>query len=357
MLNWRNIIQAVLSLTLIGWTTPAWSSSNGIHILLDLEGNVQVKKAQWKDFYPAESGITLSNDDKIKLGNNASVAIYCSNQNQWIVERPGTHLVSQGCPEGKVVIRLCPDCNNDTRRSSGMKEERLQQLPYTIAPRQTLVFNDSLTLRWNEVSGATQYKVRVGDWERQTDETQIVYDGELKPGEFYTVRIVADNGTASTDEDGGQYSWFIVLEEEEAKTLRELAGAIELQENQEGEGLILAYFYRGNGLNAKAIEILEGLVKSGTQTTTVYRLLGDIYQQVGLNLMAKAVYQQGLSLTTEAESEVKAMMQRQLGEVEYGLGNRNEAVDFLEKAKRSYSALGNEIQVEELTKRIRAINN
>ena len=255
------------------------------------------------------------------------------------------------------MIRLCPNCNNDTRRFYNITEERLQQLLYIIAPRQTLVFNDSLTLRWNDVSGATQYRVRVGDWERQTDETQIVYDGELKPGEFYTVKIVADNGTASTDEDGGQYSWFIVLEEEEAKTLQELAGAIELQENEEGEGLILAYFYRGNGLNAKAIEILEGLVKSGTQTTTVYRLLGDIYQQVGLNLMAKAVYRQGLSLTTEVESEVKATIQRQLGEVEYRLGNRDEAVEFLEKAKRSYSALGNEIQVEELTRRIRAIKN
>ena len=353
MLNWKTTIQAVLSLTLMGWAIPVWSSSNGIHILMEFQGDVRVKKAEGKDFRRAEYGITLSGEDEIKLAGNASVAIYCSDQNQWTVDQPGTYPLSQGCPEGEAVIRLCPDCNNDTRRPSGTKEERLKQLPYLISPRNTLVFNDSLTLRWNGVSGATQYKVKVGDWEGQTNETQIVYDGKLEPGEFYPVRIVADNGVASKDEDNdGHYSWFIVLEEDKAKTLQEQVAAIKQQENQEQEGLILAYFYRGTELNAEAIQVLEGLVKSGSQMTTVYQLLGDIYQQVGLSLMAKEVYQQGLALTTAAESEVKAMMQRELGEVEYSLGNRDEAVESLEKAKVSYAALGDEVQVEKLTKRI-----
>ena len=187
------------------------------------------------------------------------------------------------------------------------------------------------------------------------NETQIVYDGELKPGEFYTVRVVADNGVSSTDEDNdGQYSWFIVLEEGEAKTLQEQVAVIKQQElSQEQEELILAHLYRGNELNAEAIEVLEELVKSGSQTITVYQLLGDIYQQIGLSLMAKELYGQGLALTTEEEnSAVKAMMQWGLGEVEYTLGNRNKAVEWLEKAKASYSALGEEIQVEELAKRI-----
>ncbi|GGA27005.1 hypothetical protein CYANOKiyG1_43170 [Okeania sp. KiyG1] len=331
----------------MGWATPVLSSP--IHHIIDVRGNVQVKKAQWKDFYQAESGITLSGEDKIKLGSNASVTVYCSDRNKWTVEQPGTYLVSEGCPEGEAVIRSCPDCNNDTRRPPGIKEEGLQQLPYVISPRNTNVFNDSLTIRWNEVSGATQYKVQVGDWEGETRETQIVYDGELEPGEFYAVEIVADNGVASTDEDDGQNSWFIVLEEEEAETLREKVAAIAQDElTQEQEGLILAYFYRGNELNAEAIQVLEGLVKSGSQTATVYQLLGDIYQRVGLNLMAKEVYQQGLALTVEEEkSEVKAMMQWGLGEVEYVLGNRDEAVEWLEKAKANYLALGKQLNQEE----------
>ena len=338
--NGKSAIKAVLSLTLMGWITPSWSNPSGIHLLIDSKGNVQVKKAQWKQFNQASSGITLSSNDKIQLGSNASVTIYCSNQNQWTVKQPGTHLVSQGCPTGEAIIRL-PDSNNDTRRPLGTKEERLQQLPYLISPRHTLVFNDSLTLRWNGVSGATSYTVKVGDWQGQTNKTQMVYDGELKPGEFYTIRVVADNGVSSQDEDNDQYSWFIVLEEEEARALQEPVAVIQQQKlSREQEALILAHLYRGNELNAEAIEVLEALVKSGSQTTTVYQLLGDIYQQVGLSLMAKEVYGQGLALTAaEENSEVKAMMQWGLGEVEYSLGNRDKAGEWLEKAKGSYSAL------------------
>ncbi|MGK7935248.1 MAG: tetratricopeptide repeat protein [Xenococcaceae cyanobacterium] len=356
--NWKSAIQAILSLTLMGWVTPVWSNPNGIHILIDFKGDVQVKKAQWTQFHQANSGITLSSQDEIKLGSKASLTIYCSNQNQWTVTQPGTHFVSQGCPTREAIIRLCPDCNNDSRRPLGTKEEKLQQLPYLISPRHTLVFNDPLTIRWNAVSEVTDYRVKVGDWQRQTNETQILYDGELKPGVFYTVNVVTDNGVSSQDEDSdGQDSWFIVLEEEKAQTLQEQVAVIKQQElSREQEALILAYLYRGNELNVEAIEVLEKLVKSGSQTTAVYQLLGDIYQQVGLNLMAKKIYEQGLALTTaEENSEVKAMMQWKLGEVEYTLGNRDEAVEWLQKAKVSYSGLGEKTQVEELAKRINLV--
>ncbi|AOY84209.1 tetratricopeptide repeat protein [Moorena producens JHB] len=355
----KSTIQALLSLTLMGWTTPVWSNPNAIHILLYFKGNVQVKKTQWSKFNPADYGITLNSNDQIKLGSKASVTIYCSNQNPWKVTQPGTYIVSQGCPTGEPVIRLCPDsnpdCNNDTRRPTGTEEKRLQQLPYLISPRHTLVFNDSFTLRWNGVSGTTQYTIKVGDWKGQTNETQIVYDGELEPGYSYYVKVSADNRVFSTEEDEDRfYSKFKVLEEEEAKTLQEQVAVIKQQElSQAQEALILAYFYRGHELNTEAIQVLERLVKSGSQTTTVYQLLGDIYQQVGLTLMAKEVYGQGLALTREEEnSDVKAMMQWGLAEVEYTLANRDEAVELLDKAKASYSALGNQIQVKTLAKRI-----
>ncbi|NEP78785.1 MAG: tetratricopeptide repeat protein, partial [Okeania sp. SIO3B3] len=346
-LNWKGTIQATLTLILIGWATPVLSSP--AHILIDVRGNVQVKKVQWKDFHKAESGITLSGEDKIKLGSNASVTVYCSDRNRWTVEQPGTYLVSKGCSEGEAVIRLCPDCNNDKLRPPSIKEETLQQLPYVISPRDTYVFNDSLTIRWNEVSGATNYTVMVEDWEGETNETQILYDGELEPGEPYFVTVVADNGATSKQEDEDYYySWFTVLEEEEAKTLREQVAVIKQQKlSQEQEGLILAYFYREKKLNFEAIQVLEGLVKSESQKETVYKLLGDIYRQVGLSLMAKEVYQQGLALTGGEKSEVKAMMQWGLGEVEYVLGNRDEAVEWLEKARANYLALGKQLNKEE----------
>ncbi|NEQ41903.1 MAG: hypothetical protein F6K40_39275 [Okeania sp. SIO3I5] len=341
-LNWKGTIQALLSLTLIGWATPVLSSP--IHVLIDVRGNVEVKKTQWKDFYQAESGITLSGEDKIKLRSNASVTVYCSDLNQRTVEQAGTYPVSEVCPEREAVIRLCPDCNNDKLRDPTLREEKLKELPYLISSRNTYVLNEPLTIRWNEVPGATNYTVKVEDWEGETNETQILYDGKLEPGKSYFVTIVADNGARSAQE--GEH-WFSVLEDEEAKTVREQVANIKQQElTQEQEGLILAYFYRGNQLNEdnqlnfEVIQVLEGLVKSGSQTATVYQLLGDSYRQVGLSLMAKEVYQQGLALTVEEEmSEVKAMMQLGLGKVEYVLGNGDEAAEWLEKARVNYLAL------------------
>ncbi|NES74047.1 MAG: hypothetical protein F6K24_57115, partial [Okeania sp. SIO2D1] len=59
-------------------------------------------------------------------------------------------------------------------------------------------------------------------------------------------------------------------------------------------------------------------------------------------------YQQGLALTVEEEmSKVKAMMQLGLGIVEYLLGNRDEAVEWLEKARVNYLVLGKQLQEEE----------
>ncbi|NES02382.1 MAG: tetratricopeptide repeat protein [Okeania sp. SIO2F4] len=350
-LNWKKTIQAALTLILIGWATPVLSSP--AHILIDVRGNVQVKKSQWKDFIQAESGILLSSEDEIKLGSNSSVKVYCSDRNKWVLEEPGTYLVSQGCPEGEAVIRLCPDCNNPGGRFPTIKEEKLKELPYLISPRNTNVFNEPLTIRWNKVFGATSYTVKVEgeeeEWEKETNETQILYDGKLEPGEYYTVTVLADNGATSAQEDERQDLWFIVLEDQEAKTLREQVAVIKQQGlSQEQEGLTLAYFYRQNELNFEAIQVLEGLVKSRSQIATVYQLLGDIYRQVGLSLMAKEVYQQGLALTVEEEkSEVKAMMQLGLGLVEYVLGNRNEAVEWLEKARVNYLVLGKRLNKED----------
>ncbi|NEO55846.1 MAG: tetratricopeptide repeat protein [Okeania sp. SIO3B5] len=351
MLNWKKIIQAAFTLTLVGCTTPVLNNPNNIHTLISFQGNVQVKKAKWNSFHQVDSVTILSGEDKIQLGSNASVKVYCSDLNQRTVEQPGTYLLSEVCPEGDSVRRLCPDCNNKTRRPLVSTEESLKELPYLISPRYTKVFNESLTIRWNKVSGANNYKVKVEDWEKKTRKNQIVYDGELEPGEFYSVIIVVDNDNkvASTDEDDGWYSNFIVLEGEEAKILREKVAQIKQQElSQEQEGLILAYFYQENELNFEAIQVLEKLVKSGSKTATVYQLLGDIYRQIGLSLMAKKVYQQGLALTAkEDKSGVKVMMQWGLGEVQYLLGNRDEAVEWLEKARANYLALGKQLDEKE----------
>ena len=170
--------------------------------------------------------------------------------------------------------------------------------------------------------------------------------------------VVADNGAASKDEDDTRAIWFIVLEDEEAKTLREQVEAIEQDElSQDQKGLILAHFYSKNQLYFEAIQVLEELVKSGSQALLVHKLLGDIYQQVGLSLMAKEIYQQGLGLNVEENnSEVKGMMEWSLGVMEYFLGNKDKALKYLRKARVSYLVLGEYRRVKQLAEWINKVS-
>ena len=175
LLNWKRTIQVSWTFMLLGWATPVLGSS--AHILIDVQNNALVKKVQWQDFHRAESGMTLSSEDKIKLASNASVTVYCSDRNKWTVNKPGTYTVSQGCPQGEKIVSLSQDFNNMTTRNTVIKEKELKKLPYLISPRNTYIFNDSLTIRWNEVSGATNYKVKVEDWEREPRTTKLFMMG------------------------------------------------------------------------------------------------------------------------------------------------------------------------------------
>lgn len=318
---------------------PAFSAPT--HILINVEGNVQVKKSKWKDFNKIEPGITLNSKDKIKVIDNASATIYCSDKTRWIIDKPGIHSISEGCSEGSKIASLHKGNNQSTRGAKAPAfEESLEKLPYLVSPRKTYVLNAPLTIRWNEVPGATNYKVKVGDWERETKEGQISYDGKLEPGEYYRITIVANNGATSQDEYGRLESgdnWFIVLEDEEAETLREefrekLEALKEAEKTQEEKEWSLAMFYLDKTLYFDVIQILEGLVKSGSQKLDVYYLLGDMYQKVGLNLMAKDIFQQGLALSVQQEnSEYKGSIQQRLEWLESSLGIINKAGELLRR--------------------------
>ena len=89
----------------------------------------------------------------------------------------------------------------------------------------------------------------------------------------------------------------------------------------------------------------------------VHKLLGDIYQQVGLSLMAKEIYQQGLGLNVEENnSEVKGMMEWSLGVMEYFLGNKDKALKYLRKARVSYLVLGEYRRVKQLAEWINKVS-
>ncbi|MEA5535845.1 tetratricopeptide repeat protein [Crocosphaera sp. XPORK-15E] len=352
----NNIAFLVLILITVGFPVKLFSGNVGISVIYDVKGNVMVEKKSWKKPQIATVGLTLTSDDKLNVAANASVKVYCSNQQIWTVT-PGIYNVSSGCPSGNAVIRIL-NSNNDTLRPPGMKEEALSKLPYLITPRETSIITNTPQIRWNNVSGASSYTVKIDgvNWEMKTNNTEINYPGEppLKAEERYRVTIEADNGTSSKSD---AVVGFNVLNEQTKKTVLDAVKTIQQQPlSSEEKGLILAHLYRGYKLYGDAIDVLEALVKQGSQEVTVYQLLGDIYLDIGLPQLAKKPYEKGLNLATNTDNlSTQTEIQAGLGKAYRLLGNDSEAVQLLKKAKAGYINLGDEIKVQELDKEIKAI--
>ncbi len=351
-MKWRILTGAIFTLTLVELASPGLTSAAGLHFISQMSGDVKLKQVGWSNYQKANFGDLLSQEDQLQLGAKASATVFCSNLRLWKVPSAKVSRVSEGCPSGTATLNRPNSSRTATRAPNST-------IPYIISPRDTALLNDQPILRWNAVPGATRYTVQVRggdlDWETETSGTEIVYPGAppLKKGRRYRLIVVANNGASSEEEEGVSLR-FSVLDDQKAELV--LAKVRELKQQRltkEAEGLALAYLYRSHELNAEAIELLEGLVKQGSQITAVYQLLGDIYLQVGLSRLAKGRYLTALQLAKRSEDvEGQAVVQAGLGEADDALGNKNEAVRWLENAKAGYVALGDDLQLRELERRI-----
>jgi tetratricopeptide (TPR) repeat protein len=197
-------------------------------------------------------------------------------------------------------------------------------------------------------------------WQTETTDTQVVYSGEppLKPGGRYLAIVTTDKGDSSKQEVGANLR-FGVLPEDRAEAIAAEVAVIKGQGlTPEAEALVLTYLYESNALKAEAIALLRGLTERESQTRAVYTLLGDLYLQAELNQQAKEAYSQSLALAQQSgDIEGQAESQLGLGEASYGLAKKEEALEWLKRARASYGELGDEPQVKALGKRIGQIQN
>lgn len=279
----NQLIKILFTLTVFSLILLWLNQNVNANEIVKLSGNIELKRKGETDFQPANFLDTLSYEDEFQVDTNSWVVIRCSNTDKPRIEKPGIHLVSKYCPEGEETGPL------DNNRTFRPPTEDLTQTPYIISPRNSSIFPEQITIKWNRVSEVTNYRVQLGEWETETTNIEVLYTGEpLTPG-FYFVSIEADNGVSSGNVG------FTVIDKEQAQLVREEAEKIKQEGlDQEAEAFILARFYQSHKLNMLAIEVLESLVKSGSQTQNVYLLLAEIYKQVGLKLEAYERFEQAL---------------------------------------------------------------
>jgi tetratricopeptide (TPR) repeat protein len=120
----------------------------------------------------------------------------------------------------------------------------------------------------------------------------------LQPG--HTYKLIVEAQTPSSTSPGEAI--FTMLSEAEIQKVQETVGKIDglnlPVEEKVLRDLYSIYTNENNNLIAEIIERLETLVREGSQTPKVYRILGDIYLQQGLLDFAKRRYEKAVELAT-----------------------------------------------------------
>jgi Tfp pilus assembly protein PilF len=354
----RILMGIILGLMLPGLVSSGGANPTTLNFISEIQGDVKLKRSQWNGYQKANMGEPLNPSDQLQLGAGASATVMCDNLTFWTVPAVKVSLVSDGCGlKPPIIVR--PNSPRSKPRAPN------ETIPYIISPRNTALLTKRPILRWNAVTGANSYQVRVQDagltldWQTETSNTQTEYSGKppLQPGRNYSLIVETEPGNSSIEEEGIDLS-FKLLDTPKAKSVRTQVAQLKQQKlTPEAEGLALGYLYQRYDLKAEAIELLEGLVKQGSQTAAISQLLGDLYLQVGLSQQAKSPYLKALEIAKRTEDvEGQAQAQVGLGEVYDLLNKKDKAIATFKKAQNNYTILGDLSQVEALKKRITEVS-
>ncbi len=319
-------------------------------IIIEFRGKVKYKRDGWSNYQPVGFGTKLYPGDLIQVPTGATARIQCAIGNFWSVPE-GVSGLNNGCE---------PVNDNDNGLRPGSNDDYLK-IPFVISPRSTSLLTDKPILRWNAVSGASRYVVSISDetvgneiWKAEVSGTEIVYPGTppLEPGVDYLVMIKADNDRSSGEDKEINLGFRLI---DKTQSQRLLADVEQIKQELSGEAADLAavHLYTTSKLNAEVIEMLEVLAQKGSQTTAIYRMLGDLYWQVKLHHLSENPYKKAVQLAEENQDiEVKAVAQARLSEIYAARKMLSEAISFGTAAKLSYETLGDTQEVNELTREI-----
>ncbi|MBP0022608.1 MAG: hypothetical protein J7540_01210 [Roseofilum sp. SID2] len=350
---WRKWVPLLLGVALmVVLAQPAQPQIPNLNFITSLVpvGEVKFKKASWPKFQPASIGSILGSEDHLLVGSQAMVEVLCSNLSTWRPQSGKTSIVSEGCPAtGRTRF------NRSTDRTPPARAINNPKVPYIISPRDTKIREGRLTLKWNAVEGVNRYTVSLlgaisdFNWTEETSVTEIVYPGNppLEPGAYYWLTVEAENGFSSTSE--GVFGFRLLNQEQEVALAQEIEELSQKQLGKEANDLALAYLYYNQGLKQEAIDQLEQSLEQGNTLVATYELLGSIYQEVGLLRRAKERYLGGLA-RAKATSDIvyQAEIEKGLMWVTRVIDGREEAIGWLEKALRSYEAIGDAAEIRQL---------
>ncbi len=326
--------------------------------IIEADGDVSVRQNGESDYEPVSIGTIIETGDLIWPERQVNVTVRCLIDNtNWFVPSGVSSGLGVGCPT------TTRQFNVRGRGESDFLDFLNQRFIYA-----TQVIGNKPVLRWNPVSNETRYIVQVEPydpradlsenviWEQVVSSTSVRYQGpEFDLSTDYRMVVLADVGK------GLQPISSLRFQRVAHDTAAQIKSVVKETESQglsaEAEAIVLADIYQSvantntqppddSGLVFDAIPPLEAAVAEGSKIPYIHRLLGDLYLQVRLLDDAERRYRNVLEFAQVVRDGVdRAAAQVGLANIAADKGHRREAEIWLERARVSYTILGDTQQL------------
>jgi hypothetical protein len=301
-------------------------SSEPLNLIVQIDGQLKVKRPGWTAYAPVAFGTGLHAGDLLSLGESSRAKVACSDLTLHDVPA-GNGGVPCSVSRG-VIVWPGGGLINATR---GWPSDG--SFPVVLSPRKTKLISAHPTLRWTSVKGATAYRVTVRSenlsWSTVvTSATEVVYPEKAPRLEAEVdYKLIVETSDGRSSEEPGLGLGFSMVSSNEKKIVLQEQKQIEKWQLPDGPTqFLVAHLYADHGLHAEAIERLE-IVSQTFKAAAVKRLLGDLYMDVGLARQAEADYLNSLDQSkAENDDEGKMLLHKALAYI-YGqvLGNKEMA--------------------------------
>jgi len=311
-----------------------------LHLLVGIEGKVELKRSAWGDYQLATLGARLQRGDL--LLPDGRVTVLCADLSLHQVQAES----GVPCPVQEPVLRRVKSMVVTPRGADVL-------IPYVLHPRKTRVLTPRPWLRWHD-TGAASYTVIVRgggqEWKQggvTGSEMQYPTDAPpLNPGVDYLLAVMDEDSGRSSTEDPCKGLGFEVLSNEERAAVETRAVEIEaLELDEPTQQFVLATYYAGQELRGEALVLLDEL--SGTlDTPAIHLLRGDLLREMALSDEAAMAYQVTLEraeVLDDKESQARALVG-----LARTLTDKAKVKQHYEQAIALYEALGDRVQVEAL---------
>ncbi|NCC31561.1 MAG: tetratricopeptide repeat protein [Chloroflexia bacterium] len=334
----------LLSLLLVVSGCTAAPRDTPLHVLVDLDGQAEVKRSGWTSYALAHFGTMLHAGDELRVSGSATIV--CSDLQRIVLH---DHHGAIPCGEQAPMLffhGLEPVSSADPHGDA---------IPRMITPVRGYVLNDRPLIRWTPAHAAEGYRITLLRgatllreatvvWERDVGAvTSMAYPDEeaaLVPGVAYqfVVAVTNDLPRSSQQVQSFRSSRVRLLSDRAAAPIRAATQQIvELDLDQPGQTLLLTTLYAQQQLHTDVLALLA----QGPDEPVFLRQRGAIYQELTMTAFAEDAYQQALAQAVERhDQEGQALAHRVMSRLALDRGDIPAAREHVSAALEIYRQFG-----------------